>query len=399
VRTGLRAIVAPGQMASMAIHFELSEFARRLKRTQAAMGEAGLDAMLLFAQESMYWLTGYDTFGFCFFQCLVLKADGGMTLLTRAADLRQAQHTSIIDDIRLWVDRADATPAAQLRELCRNLGLTGKRLGIEYDTHGLTAANGRAVDTAFAGFATLADASRLVPKLRVVKSIAEIAYARKAAELADRALAAGLAVIRSGADEADVLAAMQGSILKDGGDYPGNGFILGSGPDALLCRYKTGRRKLDADDQITLEFAGVWRQYHAALMRTVVVGRPRKRHLELQEAAEAALAAVEEAMRPGRTFGEVFDAHAREMDARGLAPHRLNACGYSLGARFAPSWMEWPMFYAGNPEPIVPDMVLFAHMILMDSDSETALCLGRTYLTTAAAPQPLSAAPLALQVR
>ena len=55
--------------------------------------------MLLFAQESMYWLTGYDTFGFCFFQCLVVKADGSMVLLTRSADLRQARHTSIIENI------------------------------------------------------------------------------------------------------------------------------------------------------------------------------------------------------------------------------------------------------------------------------------------------------------
>ena len=31
---------------------------------------------VLFAQESMYWLTGYNSFGFCFFQCLVLRADG-----------------------------------------------------------------------------------------------------------------------------------------------------------------------------------------------------------------------------------------------------------------------------------------------------------------------------------
>ena len=53
----------------------------------------GLDGILLFQQESMYWLSGYDTFGFCFFQCLYLKADGTMALLTRSADLRQAQHT------------------------------------------------------------------------------------------------------------------------------------------------------------------------------------------------------------------------------------------------------------------------------------------------------------------
>ena len=73
-----------------------------------------------------------------------------------------------------------------------------------------------------------------------------------------------------------------------------------------------------------------------------------------------------------------------------MTKHRLNACGYSLGARYAPSWMDSPMFYRDNPAVIAPNMVLFAHMILMDSDAGAAMCLGRTYLTTESEPQPLS---------
>src|SRR5579872_5144113 len=215
----------------MAVHFSESEMAARKDRLIAAMAAEKLDGLLLFAQESMYWLTGYDSFGYCFFQCLVLRSDGRLTLLTRAPDLRQARHTSLIEDIRVWVDRGDAHPAAQLRDLLAELALGGRRLGIEYDTHGLTAANGRAVDGALDGFAVVADASHLVPRLRSLKSPAEIAYARKAAALADEALDAGLAVIRAGADEAEILAAMQGAILAGGGDYPGNEFIIGSGPD------------------------------------------------------------------------------------------------------------------------------------------------------------------------
>jgi Xaa-Pro dipeptidase len=380
----------------MALHFEASEFAARRERTVAAIAERGLDAMLLFAQESMYWLTGYDSFGYCFFQCLVLRDDGRMTLLTRAPDLRQARHTSLIDDIRVWVDSGEAHPAEQLGKLLGDLKLGGRRLGVEYDTHGLTAANGRAVEMALGRLTALSDASDLVPRLRSVKSSAEIVCARKAATLADEALFAGAAIIGAGADEADILAAMQGAILAGGGDYPGNEFIIGSGPDALLCRYKSGRRRLSAEDQITLEFAGVWRHYHAALMRTVLVGSASPRHRALYAAAAEALGAAEEAMQPGRSFSDVFEAHARVMDARGMAPHRLNACGYSLGARFSPSWMDWPMFYRGNPEPILPNMVLFAHMILMDSDAGAAMCLGRTYLTGEGAPEPLSAAPIEL---
>jgi Xaa-Pro dipeptidase len=383
----------------MAVHFGAEEFEARRTRVLEEMARRRLDALLLFAPESHYWLTGYDTFGYCFFQALVMTRVGEFTLFTRSADLRQARHTSLIENVVVWTDELNVNPAHHLRNLLDDLGLLGCRIGVEYDTHGLTAANGRALDEALRNFGTIEDASDLVTALRVVKSPAELAYIRRAAELADNALDAGLKLIGPGADEAEILAAMQGAVLAGGGDYPGNPFIIGSGPDALLCRTKTGRRKLEAEDQITLEFAGVYRLYHAALMRTVVVGTPTDRHRELYDACSEALAASEDAMQSGRTFGEVFDAHAKVIEAHGMTKHRLNACGYSLGARYAPSWMDWPMFYRDNPAVIAPNMVLFAHMILMDSDAGAAMCLGRTYLTTEGAPEPLSRHGTELLVR
>ncbi len=264
---------------------------------------------------------------------------------------------------------------------------------------GLTAANGKAVDEAFEGSATLVDASDVVTRLRAVKSPAEIAYVREAGRLADAADAAGLAEIRAGADEGRILAAMQGAVFEGGGDYPGNEFIIGSGPDALLCRYKSGRRTLSERDQITLEFAGVYRHYHVALMRTVCVGEATPRHVGLHEAAREALRAVEGAIRPGRTAGEVFAAHAEVLDAHGLSEHRLNACGYSLGTTFTPCWMDWPMFYDGNPWVLEPGMVMFAHMIIADSGTGTAMTLGRTSLVTGGGSEPLAGASLDLFVK
>ncbi|PAQ11436.1 M24 family metallopeptidase [Mesorhizobium temperatum] len=383
----------------MALHFERSEFDARRDRLMIEIAEKKLDAVLLFAQESMYWLTGYDTFGFCFFQCLVVKADGSMILLTRSADLRQARHTSIIDNIVLWTDRDGANPAIDLRNLLNDLDLLGARIGVEYDTHGLTAYNGRRLDEQLQTFGQIADASGIVSRLRLFKSPAEIAKVEKAANLADDALDAALPLIKQGGDEALILAAMQGAIFAGGGDYPANEFIIGSGVDALLCRYKAGRRKLSKNDQLTLEWAGVFHHYHAAMMRTVLTGKVSKRHQELFDAARAALLAVEKTMMPGNTFGDVFDAHARTLEAHNLTKHRLNACGYSLGARFTPSWMDTPMFYQGNPEPIAPNMTLFAHMIIMDSETETAMTLGRTYLTTESQPKPLSRHDLDLIVQ
>jgi Xaa-Pro dipeptidase len=374
----------------MALHFELSEFDARRERLIAKMTEEKLDAILLFAQESMYWLTGYDTFGYCFFQTLVVKSDGSMTLLTRSADMRQARNTSTIDNILIWVDRPNADPTLDLKNLLSDLDLLGAKIGVEYDTHGMTGRVARLLDNQLASFCQMIDASYLVSTLRLTKSPAEIAYAKNAGRLADDALDAALELIKPGADEAAILAAMQGAVLAGGGDYPANEFIIGSGADALLCRYKAGRRRLDAKDQLTLEWAGVSAHYHAAMMRTVVIGEQDFRQKELYSACLQNLTAIEDVLQPGKTFGDVFDVHARVMDERGLTRHRLNSCGYSLGARFSPSWMEHQMFHAGNPQGITRDMTLFVHMIVMDSDSGTAMTLGQTYLTTDGAPEPLS---------
>ena len=383
----------------MSLPFKREEFETRRRLALEALRERQLDGILLFKQESMYWLTGYDTFGYCFFQCLVLRADGDLVLLTRAPDLRQAEHTSIIADIRIWVDREGSNPALELRALLAKKDLTGKRLGVEYDTHGLTAANGRRLDAALDGFVESVDASDLIARLRLVKSPAELAYVRRAAELADAALDAAIAKTREGADEGAILAAMHAAIFQGGGDYPGNPFIIGSGRDALLCRYKSGRRRLDPSDQLTLEFAGVYRQYHACLMRTLLVGAPSARQRTLYAACREALLACEDRLVPGAPMGTVFDAHAEVFDRHGLRAHRLNACGYSLGTTYAPSWMDWPMFFHGNPVEVGPGMVFFLHMIVFDSEAGLAMTLGRTSLVTERGAEPLSRAPLDLIVR
>ena len=375
-------------MATPQLHFSREEFAARRTSVLAAMAERHLDGLLIFRQESMYYLSGYDTFGYVFFQCLYLRGDGKMTLLTRSPDLRQAQLTSLITDIQIWEDSPTTSPATMLREMVTAQGGT-RRLGVEWDAYGLTAANGQQVAAAFADVA-LQDASLLVSELRAVKSAAELGYIRRAAELADDALEAAADLAVPGAFEGDILAAMQGTIFRGGGDYSGNEFIIGSGERALLCRSFSGRRHLSPHDQLTLEFAGVYRHYHAALMRTLLLGTPSPRHLEMRAVcAEARLRAMD-ALRPGEPIGRVFEGYAEVADAGGMRQHRLNATGYSMGAAFAPNWMDWPMFYRGNPIEARPNMVFFLHIILMDSDAGVAMTTGETLLVTDNGAQPLS---------
>ena len=346
------------------------------------MKEKNLDALLMFRQESMYWLTGYDTFGFVFFQTLILDKNGEIILLTRAPDLRQAQNTSIIEDIRIWVDKDKSKPTDQLIDILSEFGLRKSNLGVEYEAYGLTGRSAMRLNDSLKTFATLHDKSELISFLRVIKSPAEIVYVRKAAELADKALEAAWKYAHSGQNESKILAEMQGAVFNGGGDYPANEFIIGSGKNALLCRYQSEKRNLDEIDQLSIEWAGAYKHYHSAMFRTIPIGKVNEMQKKMYEACFEALKACEKKLKPGNKVGEVFDVHAEVFDKLGYKKSRMNACGYSLGTTFAPNWMDWPMLYTGNPYVIEPGNVFFMHMILMDSDNELAMNLGETYLLT-----------------
>ena len=382
----------------MPVHFSAEEMRARRERAAAALTGRGLDALLMFKQESMYYLSGYDTFGFSLFQCLVMSADGRIALLTRMPDLRQARYTSDLEDIRIWHEVEGANPAEDLRALLAEFGLGGARIGIELDSYGLKARAWEGLKHTLEGFCALEDASTLIDRIRAVKSPQEIACARRAAELADDAWDEAVRLGRPGAFEGDILAAMQGAVFRGGGDYAGNEFIIGSGPGALLVRYHSGRRHLGPQDQLTLEFAGAYRRYHAAMMRTLLTGRAHPRHVDMHRACVDALHACMDTLRAGQTMGAVFDAHARTLDRAGFASCRLQACGYGMGAVYNPLWVDPPMFYAGNPLKVPADSVFFLHMALLDSDAQRAMTLGHSVLVTEKGCESLSRSALDLVV-
>ncbi len=384
----------------MPVHFTEAEMADRRERAALAVRQAGLDALLMFKQESMYWLTGYDTFGFSMFQCMVLRADGALSLLTRAPDRGTALYTSNVTDIRVWADVEGMNPAMDLRNMLFDLGLSCAVLGVEVDSYGLKASNWLALEHEVLRFCERwEDASSVVQELRRTKSPAEITYIRRAAELADDAWDVAVARAGGGVSEADVVADMQDAILRGGGDYAGNELIIGSGPSALMVRYTSGRRKIGENDQLTLEWCGVQRRYHAAMMRTLLTGTASSEHVDMHEACVEALDACEAAIKPGATLGEVFEAHADALDDAGYRAHRMNACGYGMGAVYAPIWVDWPMIYAANPLTIGANQVYFLHMILLDLESQRAMNLGHSVLVTDDGCERLSRSSLELVVK
>jgi len=366
----------------VALHFSKKEFSKRKQDVLKSMKIKNLDALLMFRQESMYWLTGYDTFGFVFFQTLVLDKNGKLVLLTRAPDLRQAQNTSNIEDIRIWIDKDGSNPTDDLKFILDELNLKGKNIGVEYEAYGMTGRNALRLNQSLENYCNVEDQSELITKIRVIKSEEEIIFVKRAAELADNALDQAWKHTKAGASESKILAEMQKAVLEGGGDYPANEYIIGSGHNALLCRYQSEKRNLSTQDQLSIEWAGTYKHYHSAMFRTIPIGKADPKHIKMHEACVEALTNCEKKLKPGNKVGEVFDVHAKTFDDLGYNKSRMNACGYSLGSTFSPNWMDWPMLYTGNPYVITPGNIFFMHMILMDSENQLAMNLGETYLVT-----------------
>ncbi len=380
--------------------FPREELDRRVAAARRALAKRGVDAALVFAQETDYWLTGYDTGGFVFFQCLVLTMTGPITLLTRRPDQVQARDTSIIDDIRIWWDADGANPALTLRSILAEKGLGGRAVGIELGTHGLTGLNHQRVRDALDGFCTLVDVSWTLRRLRLSKSTEEMNYVRKAAELCRASLDDVIASARPGVMDTVLKSAFLARTLAGGADMPPNPPLFNSGRRALYGRGISGGRVLEERDQIIVEYPVSYRRYNVKTEWTIILGPLDPRQARMYEVARRALAEMTAAARPGGRLGDIFDAHARILDEGGYARHRFGACGYSVGISFSPTSMDVPpMIYPGAALPCEPGMILFYHVMIADADTGLAMGVGHTLRVTEGTPEVLNPLPDALTVK
>jgi Xaa-Pro dipeptidase len=382
----------------MTLHFTREEFAERQRRACAHMEHHGLDGLLIFRQESMFYLTGYDTGGYSMFQGMYMTSDGRIALLTRTADRLQSRMTSVIEDIRIWIDGDDAKPADELREMMRDYDAEGKRVGVEYHAYGLTAQRGKMVDAALEDFCTVIDGSDVIREIRLVKSEAELVFVRRAGELCDDAWRVANSMTAPGEFLGNVYGEMQNVIMRGDGDPSASVWPMGAGENALLVRYHTGKETVGPQDQVTHEFAAAFRHYHACAMSTVVTGTASDKQLDMAKACAEALDHVEETLKAGNTVGDLYAAHAQVFDRTGYGHAKLAACGYTLGISYPPSWMDWPMIWKDNPQVLEAGMVFFMHMILLDDTTGLTVSLGETAIITEGACQPICHAPRQLLV-
>ncbi|MCJ8145038.1 Xaa-Pro peptidase family protein [Ancylobacter sp. A5.8] len=315
--------------------FPKAEYDARVAKARAGLAEAGIDVMIVTGPENIFYLTGQQTPGYYTFQALVLPVEGDPVFVVRQLEYFNFVANTYITDAAIYQDTDD--PVRFLVSLIEARGLKGKRVAIDKRGWFLPIATYEAL---LAALGSVHDAAGVVEKLRMVKSPLEVEKLAIAATYVDAGLRAGLAAVRAGNTENDIVAAMMGAAIEAGSEYMGMEPLVSSGPRSGVPHGTWKRREMKAGDPAFLEMAAVHDRYHAALMRSAWIGTPPAEALDMMKVCQEALAVSLEAIKPGVPCEVPHIACQKVIDAAGYTDNFRKRLGYSVGISFAPDWGE-----------------------------------------------------------
>ncbi|MCH6163889.1 M24 family metallopeptidase [Streptomyces marispadix] len=313
-----------------------AEFAGRIAALRAAMRRRGLAALALASPENVHYLLGLDHLGHFAFTLLVLPRSGPPVLVARRMERRTLREQ--VPHVRhaLYGDGSDPARVAarELERLCP----AGSTVGVEEQSMAFPPAVLARIRGRLPGL-SWADCSALPARLRRVKSPAEAALVRSAAEVSGVAMRAALDAADVGVSERYVAAQVQRAMTEAGGQQPGFVPLIRS-TSRLGQEHVTWREhRIAPGEGLFVELSGCVHRYHAPMSRTVYCADPPPDAHVAADAAFAGLAAARAALVPGALTGAVYAAWSRAVEeATGRRPRRHH-CGYLTGAGFPPSWV------------------------------------------------------------
>ena len=343
----------------MKLAFDASEYSSRMERAQRALGEAGLDALIVTAPENMCYLSGFSTPGYHVFQALLLRKRGEPFLVVRnieednVKEHAWVQRFHPIDNLDLALPIfADAVKAENAD--------TG-RIGVEVDGARQTITRLDLLKELMPR-ADFVPSLGLVDELRGVKSDREIAYITKAVRLAESAIRAGANSIRTAETDSDVAATVHGELARSGSEFTGSPPYVVGGLASARTHANHARRPLAPTEHLWLEVAASVERYHGVCGR-IGGAQLSAEALRMFDASAAALRALIEAMRPGVATGVVDAAGRAAAERFGAGKFWRNRAAYSLGLSFPPGLGEGHIIdiKPNDPRPLRAGMVF--HLI------------------------------------
>jgi Xaa-Pro dipeptidase len=387
--------------------FSATEYRERIARVKRRMERAGIDVLLCAEPASLNYLCGYDGWSFYVHQFLVLSLTMEEPLwVGREMDAAGARLTTVLKPESLapypedHVDSPERHPARFVAELMKQRGYGRARIGLELDAFYFTGRSFAELGKALPD-ARLIDVYPLVNWVRIVKSPAEIAMMRGAAAIVSHAMEVGIAAIKPGVRECDAVAEICAAQLHGTGaywgDYPSALPNVPSGAKTAAPHLTWSGDRYAPNSVAYLELGGCHHRYHAALARTLYLGKPPAQVFDLAKVVSEGLDTALDAARAGRTCHEVEAAWRAVIERAGHA--KSSRIGYSIGLNYPPDWGErTASLRQGDHTILEPDMCF--HMILGMWMADWGFELSETFRVTAdGAPEVLTSFPRELVVK
>ncbi len=300
----------------------------RLERVRQAMGEQGVDVLLLSVGPDLPWLTGYEAMPLERLTMLVVPAEGEATLVVPRLEAPRVVERPDVFTVRAWEETED--PVALVAALAGAAGTIaiGDRTWARFLVE---------LQAAVAGRPRWIRASEVTGPLRARKDPDEVVALRAAAEAADRVAAQlqGGQIPLVGRTEAEVSADI-GRRLLDEGHHRVNFAIVAAGANAASPHHEPGPTVIDPGQVVLCDFGGTWPTaggagYCSDITRCVSLGPPPGEVVEAWAALQSAQAASVAAATVG-TACEAVDAAARTpLVEAGYGDRFIHRTGHGIG--------------------------------------------------------------------
>jgi Xaa-Pro aminopeptidase len=330
----------------------------RLGRLRARFDGAGIDAYFGVRREHMRYLTGF-TLG-----------EGEEKVAGNSGQfLVGGDEVIVLADSRYTIQARREAPEARLVEAYGDLPERWPELAASVGARRIGVEAGFVAHATWQRLAAAAPDVELVPVEgwveadRAVKEPAELERIAAACAVADRALAALLPEIRADVTEADLALRLEWLMRTGGAEALAFDVACLSGPEAALPHGAPGDRLLRAGSVVLFDFGAQVAGYRSDMTRTLFVGDPAARDLEVYElvarAQAAAIDALESAVGAGGGLpsGRAVDAVARSViDAAGHGEHFGHGTGHGIGL----ATHEGPSLAKRAPDTPLPSPTAFS---------------------------------------
>ena len=182
------------------------------------MQKASLDAIFVTDPSNQAWLTGYDGWSFYVHQGVIVTHEGEPIWWGRHMDMLGGRRTCWMDHDNIlgygdhYVQSTEIHPMQDLAGVLKARGLEKAQIGVEMENY-YYSAKAHAVLKNELPNADLADATGLVNWQRLIKSVDEIGFIRKAASISNKVMQVALERAEPGIRKNDLVADIMLSLI------------------------------------------------------------------------------------------------------------------------------------------------------------------------------------------